>query len=105
GRGRTRAGRFAPEGRTVSKDVRRMNGLGAWAPWAIAAILGLGWAAREAASAAGRAAPVRSETVTLDKVLMKDFLYEGKKVGRIGLYTEGETPASTKFVAGRFVLA
>src|SRR5262245_56773673 len=35
---------------------------------------------------------------------MREYRYDNKPLGRIGLYVEGDTPASTKFVTGRFVL-
>jgi len=69
---------------------------------ALAAVT-LGWASREYAFAQAKAA-ARSQTVTLDQVKMSEFSYEGKPVGRIGVYVEGETPRSSGFVTGRFVL-
>jgi mannose-6-phosphate isomerase-like protein (cupin superfamily) len=74
------------------------------AAWALALVLGLGWATREIAFALERADVVSSQTVTLQSVAMKDFRDQGNPVGTIGLYVNGETPASTKFVTGRFVL-
>jgi mannose-6-phosphate isomerase-like protein (cupin superfamily) len=71
---------------------------------AFALILALGWAARERAFAAERAAILKSTTVTLDQVKMADFKDRGKLVGKIGIYLDGDTPASTKFVTGRLVL-
>jgi mannose-6-phosphate isomerase-like protein (cupin superfamily) len=85
-------------------DFRRAFGLKTWGPWTLAAVLGAGWVAREAAFATERAALVRSATVTLDQVAMREYRYDNKPLGRIGLYVEGDTPASTKFVTGRFVL-
>lgn len=73
-------------------------------PTALALILGLGWAAREVAFARERAATVPSTTITLDQVKMSDYKVDDKKVGEIGLYVNGDTPGSTKFVTGRFVL-
>jgi mannose-6-phosphate isomerase-like protein (cupin superfamily) len=66
--------------------------------------LGLGWASREIAFAQERSLAAQSQTVTLERVKMADYSYEGKHAGKIGLYVEGETPASSKFVTGRFVL-
>lgn len=74
------------------------------APSALALALALGWSAREVALARERASAVRSSTVTLDKVAMKEFRYEDKPVGKVGVYLDGDTPGSTKFVTGRFVL-
>jgi mannose-6-phosphate isomerase-like protein (cupin superfamily) len=70
----------------------------------LAMILALGWAARERAFAAERTAILKSTTVTLDQVKMADFSDRGKLVGKIGIYLDGDTPASSKFVTGRLVL-
>ena len=66
--------------------------------------LGLGWAMREAAFAREKAELVKSQTVNLDAVTMGPHLDGGKPVGQAGLYVSGDTPGSTKFVTGRFVL-
>jgi mannose-6-phosphate isomerase-like protein (cupin superfamily) len=71
---------------------------------AITLVLALGWATRERAFAAERAAMLKSTTVTLDQVKMTDFSDRGKVVGKIGIYLNGDTPASSKFVTGRLVL-
>ncbi|MBX6311562.1 MAG: cupin domain-containing protein [Isosphaeraceae bacterium] len=71
---------------------------------ALALALALGWASREVAFARQKAGEVASQTVTLDQVKMSAFQDQGKPVGQIGLYVAGETPASSKFVTGRFVL-
>ncbi|WP_406700979.1 cupin domain-containing protein [Singulisphaera sp. Ch08] len=63
----------------------------------------LGWASREYVFAQSKAA-ARSQTVPLDQVKMSPFSYEGKPVGQVGVYLEGDTPKSSKFVTGRFVL-
>ncbi len=70
----------------------------------LALVLALGWMARERALAAEKAALVGSQTITLDQVAMKEFSASGEKVGQIGIYVSGDTPASSKFVTGRFVL-
>jgi mannose-6-phosphate isomerase-like protein (cupin superfamily) len=70
---------------------------------AVALALGLGWMSREFTFAQEKAA-VRSQTVTLDQVKMKDYSDQGKQVGQIGIYLEGDAPRSSKFVTGRFVL-
>jgi mannose-6-phosphate isomerase-like protein (cupin superfamily) len=67
-------------------------------------LLAAGWASREIAFALERAAQVPSQTVTLDQVDMKEFRYQDQPAGKIGLYVMGDTPASTQFVTGRFVL-
>jgi mannose-6-phosphate isomerase-like protein (cupin superfamily) len=71
---------------------------------ALALVLAAGWAAREAARAAERAAPLASQTVTLDRVTMTEAQDQGKRTGMIGLYLQGDTPASSSFVTGRFVI-
>jgi mannose-6-phosphate isomerase-like protein (cupin superfamily) len=71
---------------------------------ALALLLAVGWAFRERTFAREKEAQVASQTVTLDQVAMKDFSDQDRKVGRIGLYVSGDTPASSKFVTGRFVL-
>jgi mannose-6-phosphate isomerase-like protein (cupin superfamily) len=73
-------------------------------PTAMALALGVGWAWREAVHAREGAATVPSQTVTLDQVKMAGFKDRDQPVGQIGLYVSGDTPASTKFVTGRFVL-
>jgi mannose-6-phosphate isomerase-like protein (cupin superfamily) len=73
-------------------------------PTALALALAVGWAAREAAFARERAALLDARTVTLDQVKMNEYKYEGDHCGEIGLYLEGDTPASSKFVTGRLVL-
>jgi mannose-6-phosphate isomerase-like protein (cupin superfamily) len=71
---------------------------------ALAIALGLGWASREVAFARERAEALASQTVTLDKVEMVEDRYEGKPVGKNGVYFRGDTPASTKFVTGRYAI-
>ncbi len=88
----------------MSFAIRRAPGWKTLAPWIAAAVLGTGWLAREAAHAAARVEKLASTTVNLGDVAMKEFTYEGKPVGQVGVYVQGDTPASTKFVTGRFVL-
>jgi mannose-6-phosphate isomerase-like protein (cupin superfamily) len=75
-----------------------------WLPTALAVLLGLGWAAREVVFARQQAESVRSETKNLDRLPMEDYRFEGKPVGRVGAYFAGDTPGSTKFITGRFLL-
>jgi mannose-6-phosphate isomerase-like protein (cupin superfamily) len=70
----------------------------------LAAALALGWASRERALAREKRALVQSQTVTLDRVETADVSFRDEVVGRVGFYVEGDTPASTKFVTGRFTL-
>jgi mannose-6-phosphate isomerase-like protein (cupin superfamily) len=67
-------------------------------------VLACGWAAREVAFARERADMVKSGTVTLDQLDMGEYKAGGQLVGRAGAYFEGDTPGSTKFITGRFVL-
>jgi len=70
---------------------------------ALALALAVGWASRERSFAAEKA-PLKSRTITLDQVKMSDFSDRGKVVGKLGIYLDGDTPASTKFATGRLVL-
>lgn len=73
-------------------------------PTLVALALAAGWTAREFAFAHQRAEFVASKTITLDQVAMEDYEDDGQPAGQVGVYLAGETPASTKFVTGRFVL-
>ena len=70
----------------------------------LALALALGWAGRERAFARALAEQVASQTVNLDAVTMKDDTPGGQLVGHNGIYFAGDTPASTKFVTGRYVI-
>lgn len=70
----------------------------------LALLLALGWALRERTFAREKADQLASQTITLGEVTMKSFEYQGQKVGQNGVYLAGDTPASSKFVTGRFVL-
>ena len=65
--------------------------------------LAVGWFSRERAFAS-EAARVKSGTVVVGDVSMMPHSDAGKVVGQAGLYFQGDTEASTKFVTGRFVL-
>jgi mannose-6-phosphate isomerase-like protein (cupin superfamily) len=73
-------------------------------PTAIALALGVGWASREAVHARDRAAVLSSQTLNLDQVKMSVFKDQGRPVGQIGIYVQGETPASSSLVTGRFII-
>src|SRR5256885_1595042 len=66
--------------------------------------LALGWSSREFAFARERADQVKSATINLDQVKMSEEKYEGKRSGDVGVYVKGDTPASTNFITGRFVI-
>jgi mannose-6-phosphate isomerase-like protein (cupin superfamily) len=78
--------------------------LAKYLPSALALILAVGWASRETAFALQKAKEVASQTVNLDQVTMDDYRDKGELVGKAGAYVSGDTPASTKFITGRFVL-
>jgi mannose-6-phosphate isomerase-like protein (cupin superfamily) len=75
-----------------------------WIPSALALVLAAGWACREVAFARERADQVSAQTVTLDKVNMAEAKDQNKRTGMIGFYVQGDTPASSNFVTGRFVI-
>lgn len=70
----------------------------------LASGLALGWARRERAFAREEDDLVRSQTLTLDQVKTEDVSFRDEVVGQVGFYVQGDTPASTKFVTGRFTL-
>jgi mannose-6-phosphate isomerase-like protein (cupin superfamily) len=75
-----------------------------WRFAAVALVLAAGWSYREVAFALGRAGDVASGTINLDQLTMASFKDKDELVGKIGVYLTGDTPASTKFATGRFVL-
>lgn len=84
---------------------RSTNRLKTTLPTAIAVMLALAWAAREVAHARETsAAAAVSKTVALEEVKMQVANFEGKRSGEAGIYVQGDTPASTNFVTGRFVI-
>jgi mannose-6-phosphate isomerase-like protein (cupin superfamily) len=66
--------------------------------------LAAGWSYREVAFALDGPRQVKSATINLDQVQMNTFADKGAAVGKIGVYISGDTPASTKFVTGKFAL-
>jgi mannose-6-phosphate isomerase-like protein (cupin superfamily) len=75
--------------------------------WSLAAVvlfLAAGWSYREIAFAFDPVKEVASGTINLDQVEMGSFSDKGEPVGKNGVYVSGDTPGSTKFVTGRFVL-
>jgi quercetin dioxygenase-like cupin family protein len=73
-------------------------------PTLLALALALGWALRERAHARERAALLASKTVTLDELKMEVYKDQGKPVGHVGLYVQGETPGCSSLVTGRFIV-
>lgn len=75
-----------------------------WGFAGLALILAAGWSFREVAFALDEGRRATSGTINLDQVEMRSFTDKGEAVGKNGVYLAGDTPASTKFVTGRFVL-
>jgi mannose-6-phosphate isomerase-like protein (cupin superfamily) len=75
-----------------------------WGFAALAFVLAAGWSYRELALAFDPVKEVTSATINLDQLEAKEFADKGEKVGTNGVYLSGDTPASTKFATGRFVL-
>jgi len=82
-----------------------MQFLKRWSFAGLSLILAAGWSYREAAFARDQSRQVASATINLDQVAMAGFADKGEPVGKNGVYISGDTPASTKFVTGRFVLS
>ena len=81
-----------------------MSVLKRWGFAGLALVLAAGWSYREVAFARERAKEVASATINLDQVAMAGFSDKGESVGKNGVYLSGDTPASNKFVTGRFEL-
>jgi mannose-6-phosphate isomerase-like protein (cupin superfamily) len=75
-----------------------------WGLAALALVLAAGWSYREIAFAFDPPKQLTSGTINLDQVEMGSFSDKGELVGKNGVYLSGDTPGSTKFVTGRFVL-
>ncbi len=75
-----------------------------WGFAGLALVLAAGWSYREVALALDESHQATSKTINLDQVEMNGFTDKGEAVGQNGVYISGDTPASTKFVTGRFVL-
>jgi mannose-6-phosphate isomerase-like protein (cupin superfamily) len=87
-----------PRGEHAMKTLKRFGFA------VLALVLAIGWSWREVALALEPVEDVKSVTINLDQVEMSGFADKGEAVGKIGVYLSGDTPASTKFVTGRFVL-
>jgi mannose-6-phosphate isomerase-like protein (cupin superfamily) len=81
-----------------------MHGFKRWGFAGLALVLAAGWSYREMAFARDQSQQVTSQTILLDRVQMVTATDKGESVGENGVYIAGDTPASTKFVTGRFVL-
>ena len=67
-------------------------------------VLAAGWSYREIAFALDGPKQLTSTTINLDQVEMVSASDKGQTVGKNGVYLAGDTPASNKFVTGRFTL-
>ena len=75
-----------------------------WGFAGLALVLAAGWSCREVALALDGPKKLSSVTINLDQVEMVTASDRGQTVGKNGVYLAGDTPASTKFVTGRFTL-
>ncbi len=75
-----------------------------WGFAGLTLVLAAGWSYRETAFALAEARKVSSATINLDQVPMVSLMDKGEFVGKNAVYIMGDTPASTKFVTGRFTL-
>ena len=75
-----------------------------WGFAGLALVLAAGWSYREVAFARDGPKQLTSTTINLDQVEMVTASDKGETVGKNGVYLAGDTPASTKFVTGRFTL-
>jgi mannose-6-phosphate isomerase-like protein (cupin superfamily) len=82
-----------------------MRVLKRWGTAVLILVLAAGWGFREVALALDQARQVTSTTINLDHVKTMNFADKGQPVGTNSVYFSGDTPASTKFVTGRFVLS
>ena len=75
-----------------------------WGIAGLALVSAAGWSYRELALAYDGPKQLSSITINLDEVKMVTATDKGETVGQNGVYLAGDTPASTKFVTGRFTL-
>jgi quercetin dioxygenase-like cupin family protein len=66
--------------------------------------LAIGWGVREQSFAAEKAKLLESRTVNLADIKLKEYDYEGKPRGEIGVYFDGNTAGTRNFVVGQFRL-
>jgi mannose-6-phosphate isomerase-like protein (cupin superfamily) len=82
-----------------------MQFLKRWRIAGLVLLLAAGWSYREVAFALDQTRQVASATINLDQIKPVNFEDKGQPVGTNSVYISGDTPASTKFVTGRFVLS
>ncbi len=73
-------------------------------PTLTALFLAAGWGWRERTFADEKAKVLASRTVNLADIQLKEFLFEGRPRGEVGLYLNGETAGTRNFVVGQFRL-
>jgi mannose-6-phosphate isomerase-like protein (cupin superfamily) len=83
---------------------RAMQTIKRWGIAGLVLVLAAGWGFREMAFALAHSREVAATTIKLDQVKAMTFQDKGQTVGTNSVYFSGDTPASTKFVTGRFVL-
>ena len=84
--------------------VRRGKGFSQFG-WAFVALLvAFGWISREVAFSKEKVEELESTTINLADLKLNDYAYDGKVVGKVGIYLAGNTAKSTQFVTGRLVL-
>lgn len=71
---------------------------------ALASVLGFGWATREVIHAGEKSKLLESKTIPQAEIKFKEFAFEGKPRGDIGIYLDGETAGTRNFVVGQFKL-
>ena len=81
-----------------------MRFLKRWGLAGLTLVLAAGWSFRELAYAFDGPKELSSITINLDEVKLVTAHDRGQAVGENGVYLAGDTPASTKFVTGRFTL-
>jgi quercetin dioxygenase-like cupin family protein len=70
----------------------------------LALLLATGWATREVSHAQEKAKLLPPQTINLSDIKLKEFVFEGKPRGEIGVYLDGETAGTRNFVVGQFRL-
>jgi mannose-6-phosphate isomerase-like protein (cupin superfamily) len=97
-RGQERVQQHGNRGENTMRSFKRFGLAG------LTLLLAAGWSYRELAYAFDGPKELSSTTINLDAVKMVTTIDRGEPVGLNGVYLAGDTPASTKFATGRFVL-
>lgn len=78
--------------------------LGTILPTLAALALATGWGWRERAFADEKAQRLTAKTINLKDINLKEFVFEGKPRGEIGVYFTGDTAGTRNFAVGQFRL-